>query len=80
MTTAFVKIHSFINSLKDDEIIRASGQQLSDAELNKDKNAKFDNNAGATHLYVRSGFFSKLRQVFTSRTDGAMKKQNKAKM
>jgi hypothetical protein len=47
--------------------------------MKKDKNIGFDNNKGATHLYVRSGFFSKLRQVLTSRTDGAMKKQNKAK-
>ncbi len=79
MTPAFVKINAFIQALEDDEIIRASDQQLSDAELKKDKNIGFDNNKGATHLYVRSGFFSKLRQVLTSRTDGAMKKQNKAK-
>ena len=79
MTTAFVKIHSFINSLKDDEVIRATDQKLSDAEMKKNKNAKFDNNKGATHLYVRSGFFSKLMQVFTSGTDGAIQKQHLAK-
>ena len=79
MTTAFVKIHSFINSLKDDEVIRATDQKLSAAELKKDKNAEFDNNKGATHLYVRSGFFSKLRQALTNSTDGAMQKQHLAK-
>ena len=79
MTTAFLKIHSFINSLKDDEVIRATDQKLSDAELKKDKNAKFDNNKGATHLYVRSGLLSKLRQALTSSTDGAIQKQHLAK-
>jgi hypothetical protein len=79
MTTAFVKIHSFINSLKDDEVIRATDQKLSDAELKKDKNAKFENNKGATHLYVRSGLLSKLRQALTSSTDGAIQKQHLAK-
>jgi endo-1,4-beta-mannosidase len=54
MTTAFVKIHSFINSLNDDEIIRATDQQLSDIELKKDKNIDFDNDKGATHLYFRT--------------------------
>ena len=79
MTPAFAKINTFIQALEDDEIIRATGQVLSDAELTKDKNAKFDNNAGATHLYVRSGLLSKLRQILTSGTDGAMKKQKIAK-
>ena len=79
MTPTFVQIYNFINSLNDDEIIRATDQKLSTAELKKDKNLNFDNNKGATHLYVRSGFFSKLRQVLTSRTDDAMQKQNKAK-
>jgi hypothetical protein len=79
MTTAFLKIHSFINSLKDDEVIRATDQKLSDAELKKDKNAKFDNNKGATHLYVRSGLLSKLRQALTISTDGAIQKQHLAK-
>ena len=79
MTTAFVKIHSFINSLKDDEVIRATDQKLSDAEMKKNKNAKFDNNKGATHLYVRSGLLSKLRQALTSSTDGAIQKQHSAK-
>lgn len=79
MTTAFVKIHGFINSLKDDEVIRATDQKLSAAELKKNKNINFDNDKGTIHLYVRSGFFSKLRQVLTSSTDGAIYKQHSAK-
>lgn len=79
MTTAFVKIHNFINSLKDDEVIRATKQDLSKSELDKEKNENFKNDNGVTHLYVRSGFFSKLRQVLTSRTDGAIEKQKIAK-
>jgi hypothetical protein len=79
MTTAFVKIHSFVNSLNDNEIIRATDQKLSESELKKEKNIDFKNDKGATHIYVRSGFISKLMQKITSGTESAIQKQNIAK-
>jgi hypothetical protein len=76
----FLQIYKFVAELPDkDTAIRATDQKLSAAELKKDKNINFDNGKGATHLYVRSGFFSKLRQVLTSGTDGAINKQKMAK-